>query len=266
MKFKITVPNNRSRIMGNVEIPLREGYQIQEILAGGFEPINVPMDVSDDILKIDPGDLPSEEEYMVTMRKENIDDEKLANMVRVEPSTEPESKGGTEEYWLDAYLTDPAIVKDIYDVFEVDGINFDIQVGVQRCFSQSIPSDLIREFERTVELIEASNEGDFREVKKVHQLRKGTQKYSEVDQKSIAAFIESLASAESLRDFISIDDPYERNELEAENYQMVFPERIRVGVSTKLDLDQQAADGTLKFHKSDYTEYIEDETDDFVSD
>lgn len=264
MKFKITVPDNRSRWSGNVEIPLHDGYQIQEILAGGFDPIEIPTTISDDKIIIDPKDLPSEEEYMVEVKKKNLSDDKLHNIVGVEPSTEPKTKGGIEEYWLEAYLKDPAMLVDIYDVFEVENIDFDIQVGVQRCFSQSIPQDLIKGFERTRDLIRASNEDDVHEVKKIHKLRKGTQKYSDVDEESVAQFIESLASAESLREFVSVDDPYNRKEISTASYDLVFPERIQVGVVTDLDLDQQAADGTLRFHKNDYQNYIEGETEDFV--
>lgn len=264
MKFKITVPNNRSRTTGKVKIPLREGYQVQEILAGGFEPVRVPVKSSDDSLIINPSDLPSEQEYMITMKKNEISDGKLRDIVGVEPSTEPKTKDGIEEYWLDAFIKDPAMVSEMYDVFEVRNIDFDIQVGVQRCFSQSIPQDLVRGFERTRDLIRASNEDDVREVQKVHKLRKGTQEYSDIDESTIAQFIESLASAESLKDFISVDDPYQRKEIAADSYELIFPERIQVGVATSLDLDQQAADGTLRFHKNDYTKYIEDETEAFI--
>lgn len=264
MKFKITVPNNHSRLSGKVKIPRREGYQVQEILAGGFDPIKIPIQTTEDTLIIDPSDLPSEQEYMVKMKKSHISDEKLRDVVGVEPSTEPKSKKGIEEYWLDAYIKDPAMVSEMYDVFEVRNIDFDIQVGVQRCFSQSIPQDLVKGFERTRDLIKASNEDDIYEVKKIHKLRKGSQDYNDIDKNAIAQFIESLASAESLRDFISVEGPYQRKDIATQSYELVFPERIQVGVATKLDLDQQAADGTLKFHKEDYTEYIEDETEEFV--
>ena len=264
MKFKITVPNNRSRLTGNVEIPLREGYRVQEVLAGGFDPIKIPMEIKNDIIIIDPSSLPSEEEYLITVQKDSISDEKLQNVVGIEPSTEPKAKDGVDEYWIESFIKNPALVTDIYDVFEVENIDFNIQVGVQRCFSQSIPRDLIKVFERTRDLVQASNEDDVHEVKKIHKLRKGSQDYSEINEQDLAQFIESLASAESLNDFVSVEDPYNRREITTESYDLVFPERVQVGVATRLNLDRQAADGTLRFHRNDYTEHIEEETESFI--
>jgi hypothetical protein len=77
--------------------------------------------------------------------------------------------------------------------------------------------------------------------------------------------LRSLASAEKIRDYIAVERPYRRREINSDTYeQSILPEEVEVGVETDLTLEQPAAKGYLDFQHQEYTQYLEEEAEDLL--
>ena len=266
MTVKITVPDNRGRKVGKVKIPREEGYEIREMFSSGdFTPVGAKWDQNSDYWILDPANLPAGENFMLRLNNENVNEDVFEEIIDLNVPEDPMSKSGVDQYWVQSSIRDPKTLQDIYQDFKINNVDLNIRVGVQPCFSTGIPDDVTERIERTRELIEASNEGDRNAVSTAHIRRREARKQGSVTEQEIASLIRSLANPSKFGEFISIESPYRQENIESNTLSNeIFPEEISVEIATNLDLEQQAAKGTLKFEKENYTEHIEEETADLL--
>jgi hypothetical protein len=264
MRLKITIPDDRARRYGDVKIPIKEGYRIQETISSDFNTVDALWQQQNGYWVLDPTDLPNDDQYRVTLEGE-VGSDVFNRLITLEASDDPIQEGGVDQYWIEALIKDPKTLSEIYEELRVNNVNLTVNVGVQRCFSTAIPDDVIRVFKRTMNLIDASNTGDFYDVKLAHKLREGTRDKVSVSEGEAANLIRSLASTENMEDYISIEQPYRREDITTETFKHnVLPETVAVDISTNLSLEQKAANGWLEFQKDDYTEHIREETEDLL--
>lgn len=268
MTLKITVPDNlgrhaRGRSAGKVQIPRARGYEFREMFSSeDFAPVRAPWTKTESYWVLDPTNLPPGENYMIRLDKRDIDAEEFTRIIDLNVPDDPVTKNGVDQYWVQSAIKDPRQLEATYEELKVDNVDLDIRVGVQRCFSNAIPDDVLEGFKRWTEVRNAENRN---EVVVAHRRFRKARKRMKMSEGELANYIRSLASAEQFEEFISIDSPYRRQEIEPTAYEhAIFPEQIRVSISTNLSLEQKAAKGTLEFHKEDYEEHIRDETEDLV--
>lgn len=263
MTFLIEVPDSRKRNFGNVEIPMGEGYRFKEMFAlPDFTPVNAAYTTKNGVLSFDPKELPSQERYIITLRGD-VKTKSLEEIVHLKAPEDPKKEGETDSYWVHSAIKRPGVMKDVYDDMQVDNVDISLQVGVQRCFSNAIPQDVLEVFNRTRELLSASNEHDRNEVFKASRRRYQARSDLSSSPAEAAELIRSLATADHIQEYISVDDPFrERNINPTTPEKNIFPETISVDITTDLNLDRQAADGELKFQKSEFEDHIRRETDD----
>lgn len=264
IKVKINVPDSSARHSGNIRIPA-EGYRIKETLTPRFQEVKeAAWSKEDDEWVLDPEDLPNYDMYLVTLEGQ-VSDSVLDRVVDVDTVEDPMKQEGTHQYWVQARIEDPATFQDIWRDLRIDGVDMTVNVGVQQCFSTAIPDRVVRLFRRTSKTLREMNKGDFRSARKEYQLREGTQDALSMSEGEAAALLRSLASAEKIRDYIAVDRPYRRREINSDTYeQSILPEEVEVGVETDLTLQQPAAKGYLEFNHDGYTEYLEEEADDLL--
>ena len=264
IKVKINVPSNSARHSGDIRIPAG-GYRVQETITPRFQEVkDAAWEKKDDEWVLDPDDLPDYDTFLITLEGE-VSDSVLDRVVDVNTVEDPMEQKGTHQYWIQARIEDPATFQDIWKDLRIDGVDMTVNVGVQQCFSTAIPDRIVRLFRRTSKTLREMNKGDFRSARKEYQLRSGTRDALSMSEGEAAALLRSLASAEKIRDYITVDRPYRRREINSDTYeQSILPEEVEVGVETDLTFQQPAAKGYLEFNHNEYTEYLEEEADDIL--
>lgn len=269
MMLKITVPNNFGRRIragkrGKVQIPLAEGFRFIDMFSpGDFETVNTAWTKTDTHWIMDPTDLPAGDNYLVRLEKTGIGDDIFNKIVEFSMPNDPMSEGGSDVYYIQSAITEPALFEDVYEEFRVENVNIEVKVAVQGCFSTAIPERIPRSIRRSQRLLQASNQNDLRELEHIHRLRKGTRDAMEISEWEAVKMIKNLTAPDQFSEFIDVTSPYTReNIIQNSQNEGFLPENVNVDVSTNLDLENRAAKGKLKFFKEDYTEFIEDKTQD----
>ncbi|WP_336329240.1 hypothetical protein [Haloarcula sp. CGMCC 1.2071] len=262
MTFLIEVPDSRKRLFGDIKIPMSEGYRVKEMFAlPEYTPVRAAYDVKDGYITFNPSELPSQDEYILTLNGD-VDPETLKEIVHLKAPEDPKRKEKEDSYWVHSAIKKPGLMKDIYDDMKVDNVDISMQVGVQRCFSNAIPDDALEVFDRTRELLDASNEDDRNQVINASRRRFQARRDISTSPAEAAEIIRSLATADNIQDYIQVDDPFrERNINPGQPEQNIFPENISVDVTTDLSLDQQAVDGNIIFRKKSFQDFVEEKTD-----
>jgi len=262
MTFLIDVPDSRKRKFGELKIPISEGYRFRELFClPDYNTVDAAYRSEDGYITFDPSDLPGHREYIIKLTGE-VSPDSLTEIVDLKVPNDPKKGEASDIYWLHSAIKRPGVMKDVYDDLKVDDVDLGVQVGVQRCFTEAIPGEVLEIFDRTNELLKASNEDDRNQVHKASRRRYKARTELNTSPAEAADIIRSLASAEHIRDYLSVDEPYHRRNIDPRPpKQGIHPETIAVDVSTDLSLDRKAADGELTFEKNDYGEYVRDEID-----
>lgn len=262
MTFLIDIPDSRKRKFGELKIPISEGYRFKELFClPDFNPVNAAHKSEDGYITFDPSELPGHREYIITLTG-NVSTDALSEIVDLTVPSDPKKSEDEHKYWLHSAIKRPGVMKDIYDDLKVDDVDLGVQVGVQRCFSNAIPEEVLETFDRTNELLQASNANDRNQVHKASRRRFKARRELDTSPAEAADIIRSLASAEHIRDYLSVEEPYHHRNIDPRPPEnSIHPETIAVDVSTDLSLDRKAADGELTFKKSSYEGYVKDEID-----
>lgn len=262
MTLKISVPNSLRRKINKVKIPIEEGYIFDEMYSSALNPVEKCWSRTEDFWILDPTQLPSSEDYIIKLIKTDIETDAFNDIIDLEYSEDSVKDEGIEQYWVQTSIINPKILADIYEEFEVRNVYLSINVGVQTCFTTAIPKDVTKTFDRTRELLRASNKGQRGKVTTAHRRRHQAQQSMKMSEHEAAQLIRSLATAENVEKFISIDSPFRCGDVTPTSNDRILPEEVGVDVNTDLDLERKAAAGSVKFNKDEYTEYLEERTDD----
>jgi hypothetical protein len=263
--FLIEVPDGRKRQFGEVKIPIREGYRLKDMFTlPEYNPVRAAYTSGEGYISFNPKELPNQSEYIVTLNGD-VEPQTLDEIVHLKAPEDPTRSKKEDSYWIHSAIKRPGVMKDIYDDMQVDNVDISLSVGVQRCFSNSIPEDVLSVFDRTRDLLEASNEDDRNRILTASRRRTRARRDLSTSPAEAADIVRSLATAENIQDYIRVDDPFrERNINPGTPKQHIFPETVSVDVTTDLDLDRQAADGDITFQKKSFEEFVEGKIDDEI--
>lgn len=263
--FLIEVPDSRKRQFGKVKVPIGEGYRLKHMFAlPEYNPVKAAYTSEQGYISFNPKELPNQSKYIVTLNGD-VDPQTLDEIVHLKAPEDPTRNEEEDSYWVHSAIKRPGVMKDVYDDMQVDNVDISLNVGVQRCFSNSIPEDVLSVFDRTRDLLEASNEDDRNEILTASRRRYQARRDLSTAPAEAADIVRSLATAENIQDYIGVDDPFrERNINPGTPEQHIFPETVSVDVTTDLDLDRQAADGDIIFQKRSFEEFIKGKIDDEI--
>lgn len=264
MTIKVTIPDSLRRNLNSVTIPVSEGYEVKEMYSGDLNPVHQKWERSGGCWVLDPSNLPPNEEYIVKMVKHNVEPDKFDKIIDIQSSKDSVADSGIEQHWVNARIVDMEHFEQIYRGFEVNNIQLSVNVGVHKCFSTAIPNQVTDMFERTRELLQASSRGERGNVTVAHRRRHQAQQDLNMSEREAAEIIRSLAKAENVGNFLTIDEPFKRQNIEPTTHENALPAEVGVDVSTDLSLEREAAAGNLEFNKEGYTEYLEEETEDIL--
>jgi len=264
MTIKITISDSVRRNLKNVYIPIDEGYTVDEMYSSDLEPVREPWYRKGDCWVLNPAKLPSNDEYIIKFTQKKIEEEKFDKIIELKSSKDSVEDEGIEQHWINARILDKETFEEIYKGFQINNIELSINVGVHKCFSTAIPEELTDMFKRTRELLGASSRGERGNVTVAHKRRHKAQQKINMSESEAAEIIRSLAMAENVGQFITIENPFSRESIEPTAHNNALPSEVGVDVSTDLSLQNEAAAGNLKFMKEDYTDYLRDETEDII--
>jgi hypothetical protein len=263
--FLVHVPDSRKRQFGKVKIPIREGYRLKGMFSlPDYNRVKAAYTSDDGYISFNPKELPSNNEYVVTLNGD-VESETLEEIVHLKTPEDPTRTEKEDSYWVHSAIKRPGVMKEIYDDMQVDNVDISLQVGVQRCFSNGIPEDILSVFDRTRELLQASDKADRNEILTASRRRYQARQDLSTSPAEAADIVRSLATAENIQDYIRVDDPFrERNINPGTPEQHIFPETVSVDVTTDLNLDRQAADGDIIFEKKSFEKFVEGRIDDEI--
>lgn len=263
--FLLHVPDNRKRKFGKVKIPVSEGYRLKGLFSlPEYNRVGAAYTSNDGYISFNPKELPNQDEYIVTLNGA-VEPQTLEEIVHLKAPEDPTRTEEEDSYWVHSAIKRPGVMKEVYDDMQVDNVDISLKVGVQRCFSNGIPEDVLNVFDRTRELLEASNENDRNQIVVASRRRYQARRDLSTSPAKAADIVRSLATAENIQDFIRVEDPFrERNINPGTPEQNIFPETVSVDVTTDLNLDRQAADGDIIFKKKKFEEFVEGKMDDEI--
>jgi hypothetical protein len=259
IEILLHIPDNIRRKIRKVEIPAYQNFEISEMRDESFNRIGSLWWFEDGKWKLDPSKLPSSEKYLLTL-KGRIPADALTRIVFVQPAANRDRTEEMDRYWLASMIRNVEILEKLYDALNIDDVVAGVKIGIERCFSTSIPQELNKRLRVIRRWIHAGHGRDREEVMRTWRQLRSLRRTSKISVDEIIEAIYRLTSPEVFSRFLGVDEPYILGEIRREErFKGTFPERMYTEARTYLTLKRPAATGYLSFRKKDYTETIKKE-------
>lgn len=170
-------------------------------------------------------------------------------------------KDAESEYWIQAGLKHPNVLKTKYGKLELQDINFNVDVGISEDIKTVIPSPFEKELEAAVKLIHEPDAHKKWKLGYAHsQAMQSRGKYDDVLQS--LAHLQELFFPQKFARYVYVkDDFHYSNCHQGNNYhdQIPFPtwpKTMTVVSRTDLNLEKCAAEGTMVYKKRDFLNQV----------
>ena len=155
-------------------------------------------------------------------------------------------------------LRDVTILERLWEDLEVEDVDIDVRVGIDRCFATALPKDVRKALEATQELLAAARSRDREKMMKAwYKYRMYARKIPSIEELNL--FVQKVTASDFFRDYITVDRPFRIGEIRRGEVGVIIPEIMFVEALTDLNLQNPAAIGYLTFKKKLYAEAIKDE-------
>jgi len=259
IELLLFIPDSVKRKLKKVEIPAYQNFKVSEFRDESFNKIEELWSLENEKWKLNTNNLPASERYLLTL-KGSVPEDALSKIVFVQPSANRDQTEEFDRYWLSSMIRNTDTLEKIWDSLNVDDVTANVNIGIERCFSTTIPKDLKEKVKATKKWIQAGQHRDREEVVRAwSELRRAKGKFT-ISIEDLLNLIHKLTADNTFQKYISLDQPYNLGEIKREEtYKGSFPERMYTEASTFLNLKQPSANGYLNFNKKDYIETIESE-------
>jgi hypothetical protein len=267
IKYYLNIPSGvkRSFHQGRIELPITPGFVVDEVLdfdAGeliktDYNPVNGKWNFYTD-------SFPSSERYMVTLRGK-LSDDFLKRLVDVKCASNPTQRATDECYWIHSALKDVSILEKIWNELDIEKINIDVRIGVERMFTSLLPSEVKKRMEIQKELLTAVMRGD-RNINPLKQRYRRISRNVNITPSELYEFFMKLASGEFFSSYLDLEKPFQFSNIEPEkSITSLLPEKIKVGVLTDLNLQIPAVKGELRFKREKYETSVKEKMEELTS-
>lgn len=259
IELLLFIPDNMKRKIMKVEIPAYQNFKVSDMRDESFNRIGGLWSFEDEKWKLNASKLPPSENYLLTL-KGMMPKEALSKIVFVQPSANRDQTEEMDRYWLSSMIRNVDTLQKIWDALEIDDVTAKVNVGIERCFSTSIPKELKEKVDATKKWIEAGHHKDREEVTRAwSDLRRSKEKFN-FSIGDLVNMIHNLTADNIFSKFLYLDEPYSIGGIRREEtFKGTFPDRMYTEAITSLSLKQPTANGYLSFKKKDYTEAIQNE-------
>jgi hypothetical protein len=265
LKYFLNIPSGVTRkTRRRVELPVSYGFRIYDIVdmdSGSL--VRVDFDEAKMKWTCNLGSFPNSERFMVTV-KGVIGPDFLRRLVDVKAALNPDRDGGTDRYWIHAALRDVSILERVWSELNIDRVNIDVRIGVERFFASAIPEGIKKGLVVRQKLLDAIKRGE-RNIEGLKLQYRRAEQAGGVSPKDLYDLVLRLVSGEFFVDYVSIDQPFVIGGIEPEReVTALIPERVKVGVLGDLNFHNPAAKGDLRFKRKNYVESVSEEIKQFV--
>jgi len=252
----LNIPDGVRRKIHSVEVPAYQNFTVYDMLDESFARVGELWQYEDGKWKLDPSKLPKSEKYLLMLRG-SIPNETLNALVRIQPAVNRDQTEEVDRYWLDCMLRNVALLEKIWQELSIDEVNVSVNVGIERCFSTTIPKELKTRLDATRDWVAAGRGKDREEVIRTwHRMRQVSQT-SKVTVEDILDIIHKMTTGETFGTFLAVDHPYRIGEIRMPQKSIsLIPAQMAVEANTELGLKKPTATGYLSFKKKDYTEEV----------
>jgi hypothetical protein len=266
VRYLLLIPSGvRRRIKRRVEIPAVLGFRVHEMWdLDTLEMVDCSWSFESDKWVFDPKKLPNSEKYALTL-KGKISTDFLSQLVNVKAAENPCREKDVDKYWIHSALKDVSILERIWDELNIERVNMEVKVGVERFFTSAIPSAVKERLKTTSQLLEAIARGDRNREQRLKVKYKTLQRIAKISPAALYDLILKLVSGDFFVDFVGVDEPFIIGNIEpSKQLDVMIPKRVKVGVQTNLNFKMPAANGNLKFERKNYVDSITEKINDFL--
>jgi hypothetical protein len=253
VRYLLLIPNGiRRQLKRKVAIPAITGFRFYEMWdLDKLEIVNSPWAFNGEKWVLDVTKLPSSEKYSLTV-KGRISKEFLEQLVSVKAAENPSRQEEKDFYWIHSALTNPEAFRKIWTELNVEEVNADVRIGVERMFTSTIPEGIKERLELQQKLLNAIASGNRDEAQRLG-IRYRTMKGKLIPSELSDLFVR-LASGDFFADYVTVEQPYVMNTIEPiKEIGTVVPEKVKVGVQTDLAYKKPTAEGNLCFLRHKYS-------------
>lgn len=265
LKYFLTIPAGLKRkTHRKVEVPAVTGFRIDEVLdLDTSNMVDITFDSEGGKWVFSANDFPNSERFMVTL-KGHISSIFLTRLVSVKCAMNPIHEEDCDCYWIHSALKDVSILERIWDELDIDRINVDVRIGVERFFTSIIPQEIKERLGTQKRLLDAIAQGQ-RNIQILKLEYRRAVRKARVSPSGLVDTIMRLVSGEFFSDFLNVDDPFALGLIEpVKALTSIIPEKVKVGVLTDLNFRLPAAKGQLVFERKRYNDSISSAIDEYV--
>jgi hypothetical protein len=240
-----------------IELPATTGFKIDEVLdLDTTDILNVDYDVENQKWVFNANDFPNSNRFMVTT-KGLVSQEFLNRLVGVNCASNPTQKGDCDCYWVHSALKDVSILEKIWDELDIDRVNINVRIGVERFFNSAIP-EVVKERLKTQSLLLSAISSGQRNIEGLKSKYRYSVRKARISPSDLVELLMRLVSGDFFSSFVSVDEPFVVGFIEPHReLTSVVPERVKVNVQSDLNLKLPAAKGELTFERKLFTNAVE---------
>lgn len=258
VKYLLLIPNGiRRTIKRKVEIPAITGFRFDEMWdLDTMKSVGFSWAFQDNKWLLDITKLPSSEKYWLTI-KGRISSDFLNQLVSVKTAENPSREGKIDKYWVHSALKDVEILQKIWGELNIEQVNADVRIGVERMFTSTIPKAVRDRFQLQKDLLDAISSGN-RNLEQILKYRYRTaQKTPMISPSELYNLFLDLVSGDFFSSFVQIQEPFIVNKIEPiKEFAVLVPEKVNVRVQTDLSYNMPVAKGDLCFERQEYADAV----------
>ncbi len=255
----------KGRTGKKVQVPISENFRVIGMYDSEFNSVDRVWKRTDAGWLLKAKELPKTSEHFLLSMQGSVSTSGLQQFVEVTVPASPFLGKEEDKYWLHCALRSPDALQAIYQSLEIDKVNVNAKVTVNRCFSTSIPHKLRVALEAKSNLLKAISSGDRNLRRKAEHRYRIVHKVTTASEVDILKLMADLISEEHFEGFVQASDPYQIGGIaHVPRRANPIPSSIEVETFTSLNYSQKVAKGDLVFARERYKEVIQERMEKLV--
>lgn len=259
VRYLLLIPDGiRRQIRRKIEIPAITGFRFDEMWdLDKAMPVDSSWAFNGEKWILDVTKLPSSERYWLSV-KGKISKNFLDELVSVKVAENPSRDAEEDKYWIHSAMKNVEFFEKIWTDLNIDQVNADVRIGVERMFSSAIPVGLKEKLEIQQKLLNAITSGNRDEEQRLkYRFRRMPISVAPI---TLSNLLGKLVSGEFFGDYVRVGPPFTVNSIEPiKETGMFIPEKVKVGVQTDLNYRVPAAKADLCFQRHKYSQLVTEE-------
>jgi hypothetical protein len=260
VKYLLFIPDGvRRKVRRKIEIPAISGFRFDEMWdLDKTELVNFTWGYDGNKWFLDISKLPASEKYWLTI-KGKVSNQFLGQLVSVKAAENPCKEGETDKYWIHSALKDVDMLHKIWTELNIEQVNADVRIGVERMFTSAIPREVKERFELQRQLLTAISSGNRDLEQRLRFKYRRSSVTPMISPSELYELLLSLVTGDFFAGFVTVTQPFIMNNVEPiKDLGVLVPEKVKVGVQTDLSYKMPTAKGDLFFQRKQYEESVSD--------